>query len=128
MPTQTTDGQRVASDTTTQRGQDLMIQLVRHGQDISLRSLQVWADLSRQLGSTTLGSPGRAVMISLAYDVFEKVLTAQRQVVDELVATQRQRPDCPAEPAECGSGHLEGDGETGGDLVGASLDGWPGEA
>jgi hypothetical protein len=29
-------------------------------------------------------------MISLVYDVFEKLLAAQREVVDELVATQRQ--------------------------------------
>jgi len=67
-----------------------MIQLVRHGQDTSLRSLQVWADLARQLSSTALRSPARAMMISVAYDLFEKVLRAQRQVVDELVATQRQ--------------------------------------
>jgi hypothetical protein len=30
------------------------------------------------------------MMISVAHDLFEKVLRAQRQVVDELVATQRQ--------------------------------------
>jgi hypothetical protein len=91
MPTQTKDGQQAAAtDTTTQRTQDLMIQLVRHGQDISLRSLQVWADLARQLSSTALRSPARAVMLSLAYDLFEKVLRAQRQVVDELITTQRQ--------------------------------------
>jgi hypothetical protein len=29
-------------------------------------------------------------MLSLAYDLFEKVLRAQRQVVDELITTQRQ--------------------------------------
>jgi hypothetical protein len=44
MPAQIKDGQRAAAtDSTIQRTQDLMIQLVRHGQDTSLRSLQVWA-------------------------------------------------------------------------------------
>ena len=47
-------------------------------------------DLARQLSSTALRSPARAMMISVAHDLFEKVLRAQRQVVDELVATQRQ--------------------------------------
>jgi hypothetical protein len=91
MPTQLKDGhQSAVRDTTTERAQDLMIELVRHGQDISLRSLQVWADLSRQLGTPALRSPARKVMVGLAYDLFEKLLTAQREVVDELVATQRQ--------------------------------------
>jgi hypothetical protein len=91
MPAQIKDGpQAAATDSTIQRTQDLIIQLVRHGQDTSLRSLQVWADLARQLSSTALRSPARAMMISVAYDLFEKVLRAQRQVVDELVATQRQ--------------------------------------
>ncbi len=91
MPAQLKDGhQAAARDATAERAQDLMIQLVRHGQDISLRSLQVWADLARQLGSPALRSPARRVMVSLAYDLFEKLLTAQREIVDELVATQRQ--------------------------------------
>jgi hypothetical protein len=89
MPTRVKDGQQVAATDTTARAPELMIQLVRHGQDASLRSLQVWAELSRQLGATALHSPARAAMVHLAYDLFEKLLTAQRQVVDELVATQR---------------------------------------
>jgi hypothetical protein len=98
MSTQTKDGQlvttaeqvHVGADTTTQPAQDLIDQLVRQGLDISLKSLQVWADLTRQLGPTALRSPVGAAMVFLAYDLFEKVLMAQRQVVDELVATQRQ--------------------------------------
>jgi hypothetical protein len=90
MPTQLKDGHQAATATTTAAAQDLMIQLVRHGQDASLRSLQVWADLARQLGPTALHSPARATMIGLAYDLFEKLVTAQRRVVDELVTTQRQ--------------------------------------
>lgn len=101
MPTQTTNGQQVdAADTTTaQAGAatdttdqpvDLMVQLVRQGLDMSLRSVQVWGDLARQLGPTTMRSPANPAMISLAYDLFEKLLEAQREVVDELVATQRQ--------------------------------------
>lgn len=94
MATQITDGQRVvdaddAADPTTRRVQDMMIQLVRDGQDISLRSLQVWAELARQLDPTRLGSAAGAAMVPLAYDLFEQVLAAQRGVVDELVATQR---------------------------------------
>ncbi|MDQ3761902.1 MAG: hypothetical protein M3460_09430 [Actinomycetota bacterium] len=102
MPIQAKDGQQVttantpaeqahvAADMTTQLTQDLIVQLVRQGLDISLKSLQVWADLTRQFGSTALRSPAGATMVFLAYDLFEKVLMAQRQVVDELVAAQRQ--------------------------------------
>ncbi len=95
MSTQIKDGQQVAdahdvADTTTQRVQDLMVQLVRQGQDTSLRSLQVWADLARQLGPTAPGSPAGATRVSSAYDVFKKLHAAQREVIDELVATQRQ--------------------------------------
>jgi hypothetical protein len=83
-----------AADTTqratTQRVQDLMVQLVREGQDASLRSLQVWADLARKLGPDAQCSPAGSTVVSFAYDPFEKLLVAQRQVVDELVATQRQ--------------------------------------
>ncbi|MGH3779296.1 MAG: hypothetical protein ACRDRO_01380 [Pseudonocardiaceae bacterium] len=79
--------EQVAADPSTQRVQDSMVQLVRQGQDTSLRSLQVWADLARKLGPTE--SPAAATMASLAHDPFEKLLEAQRQVVEELVATQR---------------------------------------
>jgi hypothetical protein len=80
----------VAVDPTTQRVQDSMVQLVRQGQNTSLRSLQVWADLARKLGSTAQNSPAGATMVSLAHDPLKKLLEAQRQVVEELVATQRQ--------------------------------------
>jgi hypothetical protein len=82
--------EQVTADPTTQRVEDSMIQLVRQGQDTSLRSLQVWADLARNLGPTAPSSPAGATMASLAHDPFEKLLEAQRQVVEELVATQRQ--------------------------------------
>jgi predicted Zn-dependent peptidase len=81
---------RIAADPTTQRAQDSMAQLVRQGQDTSLRSLQVWADLARRFGSTEASSSVSSTMFSLAHDPFEKLLEAQRQVVDELVATQRE--------------------------------------
>lgn len=101
MRTQTKDGQqaaadttseqpRAAADTTTHRVPDLMAQLVRQGMDISLRSVQVWADVARQLGSTALGSPAKATMVSLGYDLFENLLATQRHIVDELVAAQYQ--------------------------------------
>ena len=94
MAIKITDGQQVVHaddtvDTPTLRVHDVMTQLVRDGQDISLRSLQVWADLARQLGPSRLGAPAAATMVPLAYDLFERVLAAQREVVDELVATQR---------------------------------------
>jgi hypothetical protein len=81
---------RVGTDPTSQRVQDSMAQLVRQGQDTSLRSLQVWADLARKLSHTESRSPTDATICALARDPFEKLLEAQRQVVDELVATQRQ--------------------------------------
>lgn len=64
--------------------QDSLVQLMRQGVDISLRSLQVWAELTRQLGPTALGYPTGAT-----YELLEKLVAAQREVVDELVATQR---------------------------------------
>ncbi len=80
-----------AVDTTIQLAHESMVQLVRHGQDTSLRSLHVWADLARKLGPTELSStPGVAAIVSLAHDPFEKLLEAQRQVVDELVDAQRR--------------------------------------
>jgi formamidopyrimidine-DNA glycosylase len=81
---------RVAADPTAQRAQDSMAQLVRMGQDTSLRSLQVWADLARKFGTTAPDPAVGATMCSLAHDPFEKLLVAQRQIVNELVATQRQ--------------------------------------
>jgi hypothetical protein len=81
---------RVAAETSTQQVRDSMAQLVRQGQDTSLRSLQVWADLARKLGPTASSFPAGTTLVALAHDPFEKLLEAQRQVVDELVATQRQ--------------------------------------
>src|SRR5918998_2766712 len=65
----------------TQRAHDSMAQLVRQGLDTSLRSIQVWADLARQVDSTAVTS---------AYGPFEQLLATQREVVGDLVATQRQ--------------------------------------
>lgn len=79
-----------AADLATEQLQELMVQLVRQGLDASLRLLQLWADLARQLGATTPGTPGAAMMVSVAYDMIEKSLTAQREVVDELVDNQCQ--------------------------------------
>jgi hypothetical protein len=79
---------RIAADPITQRVPDSIAQLVRQGQDTSLRSLQVWADLARKFGPTAPGSAETA--FALAGNPLEKLLVAQRQVVDELVATQRE--------------------------------------
>jgi hypothetical protein len=101
MATQIKDGQQIASvhdatdmtthdsDAITQQMHELTVHLVRQGQDLSLRSLQVWADLARQIGPTR-GSAASAAMVSLTYDLFEKMLAAHREVVDGLVATQRR--------------------------------------
>ncbi|MGH3864845.1 MAG: hypothetical protein ACRDQ4_01685 [Pseudonocardiaceae bacterium] len=74
---------------TTQRARDSMARLVRQGQDASLRSLQVWAELARKLGPHAR-TPADAAVVALAYDPFATLLVAQRQVADQLVATQRQ--------------------------------------
>ncbi len=78
-----------APDMATRRAQESMVALVRQGQDASLRSLQVWTELARKLGPHPQ-TPADATVASLAYDPFAKVLVAQLQVVDQLVATQRQ--------------------------------------
>ena len=80
----TTEQPSSAGDSTLLRLQDLRVQLVRQGVDLSLRSLQVWADLGRQRGVPALDSSASAL-----YVVFEKLLVTQREVVNELVATQR---------------------------------------
>lgn len=86
----TTEQAPGAADTTTQREQDSMAQLVRQGLDTSLKSVQVWADLARQVGPSAPDSPTSATMASRAFDPFEMLLAAQREVVGELVATQRR--------------------------------------
>lgn len=78
-----------AAGMTSERAQELMVALVRQGQDASLRSLQVWAELARKVGPHPRSSPADATVAALAYDPFKALLTAQRQVVDQLVATQR---------------------------------------
>ena len=77
-------GPRPVHDTagpSPQRPHDSMTQLVRQGLNTSLRSVQVWADLARQVDSVALTS---------AYNPFEQLLATQREVVGDLVATQRQ--------------------------------------
>lgn len=84
------DQDRVVANPITELLQGSMTLLVRQGQDTSLRSLQMRADLARKLGPRALSSPVAAGIASHAYDPLEKLLEAQRQVVDELVTTQRQ--------------------------------------
>jgi hypothetical protein len=96
----TTEQHNEAADPTIQRLRDPRVQLARQGVDISLRSLQVWADLARQRGLTAPDSSARAT-----YDLFEKLLLAQRQVIDELVAAQRQfAQGCLATTSTVGDG------------------------
>lgn len=93
MPNQTRNGHQVAgTDTTAEPVQDLMVQLARQGLNASLRSLQVWTDLARQLGPKVLGTPAGATRVFLAsdYDQFKKLLAVENEIVDELVATQRE--------------------------------------
>jgi hypothetical protein len=97
----TTEQVHDAAGANAQRAQDSMVQLVRQGLDTSLKSVQVWADLARQVGPTALGSPADATMVSRAYDPFEVLLAAQREVVGELVATQRQLTQQVFGPTAC---------------------------
>jgi hypothetical protein len=72
--------------------QDPIAGLVRHGQDSSLRALQVWADLARQLqlfsGQGGTGTGPHHLAADLVTERFELLLVAQREVVAELVAAQ----------------------------------------
>ncbi|MGH3772596.1 MAG: hypothetical protein ACRDRW_14570 [Pseudonocardiaceae bacterium] len=86
----TSEQSRVTEEASAQRTRDSIAQLVRQGQDTSLRSLQVWADLARKLGPTAPSFPAGAAIVARVCGPFEKLLAAQRQVVDELVATQCQ--------------------------------------
>lgn len=89
-PGTTIEQAHAAADIVAERLQGLMVQLVRQGLDASLRSVQVWADLARQLGAIPPDSPVAATMVSLGYDLFEKLLMGQREVVNQLVDNQRQ--------------------------------------
>jgi hypothetical protein len=81
----TTEHPSGSADPTLQRAHDLMGQVVRQGVNISLKSLQVSADLARLPALTALDSSAIAT-----YDLLEKLLAAQGNIVDELVAAQRQ--------------------------------------
>jgi hypothetical protein len=72
----------------SERIQDLMAELTRQGLNISLRSLQVWAELARQVGPQVLGcsTDGTRVFVAGDHEFFGKLLAAQREIVDELVA------------------------------------------
>ncbi|MGH3870998.1 MAG: hypothetical protein ACRDSR_05700 [Pseudonocardiaceae bacterium] len=86
----TAEADRAAADTTVQWEPDSMVQLVRQGLNTSLKSVQVWADLARQVGPDVLRSPAGATMAARAHDPLALLLAAQRAVVSELAATQRQ--------------------------------------
>jgi hypothetical protein len=89
VPTQMKDDHQAS---TTEGVQDLMIPLVRKGVNTSLSSLQVWADLARQVGPNVLGSSTNGTMVFRVgdYHVFKKLLAAQCKIVDELIAVQRE--------------------------------------
>jgi hypothetical protein len=74
------------------RIQDLMAELTRQGLNTSLRSLQVWAELARQVGPQVLGcsTDGTRVFLASDHELFNKLLAAQRETVDELVAHYRE--------------------------------------
>jgi hypothetical protein len=76
----------------SERIQDLMAELTRQGLNISLRSLQVWAELARQVGPQVLGrsTDGTRVFLASDHELFGKLLAAQRETVDELVANYRE--------------------------------------
>lgn len=75
--------------TGTEQMSDSMLALLRRGQDTSLKSVQGWNDLTRQL-TPAAGVPAAAAMVSHAYDMVETLLAAQRRFVDDLIATQRR--------------------------------------
>ncbi|MGH3671952.1 MAG: hypothetical protein ACRDSH_15180 [Pseudonocardiaceae bacterium] len=87
------------AEATPYRAQDSLNQLVRQGQDASLKSLQVWADLARKRDA---GFAASTPMAPFAYDRFMQLLAAQRQIADELVATQHQLMRQPLPPTTPG--------------------------
>ncbi len=68
--------------------QGSVIDAVRRGQGSSLHALQAWADLSRLVTRSADASDAR-VLVTGAHDMFETLLAAQRQLVDDLIAAQR---------------------------------------
>lgn len=76
----------------SERIQDLMAELTRQGLNTSLRSLQVWAELARQVGPQVLGcsTDGTRVFLVDDHELFSKLLATQREIVDELIAAHRE--------------------------------------
>lgn len=76
----------------SERIQELMAELTRQGLNTSLRLLQVWAELARQVGPEVLGcsTDGTRVFLAGDHELFGKLLAAQREIVNELVAAHRE--------------------------------------
>lgn len=84
-----------SAEVTPYHAQDSLNQLVRQGQDASLKSLQVWADLARKRDA---GHAASTPIAPFAYDRFTQLLAALREIADELVATQHQLTQQPISP------------------------------
>lgn len=75
-------------DAPTSPARESLIRLIRQGLDTSLRSVQVWAELSRALNAPP-ASPTHPAVINYVQQPIEALLAAQRHVVDQLVTTQQ---------------------------------------
>ena len=84
--------QNFTGELPSERIQDLMAELTRQGLNTSLRSLQVWAELARQVGPQVLGcsTDGTRVFLAGDHELFSKLLAAQREIIDELVVAHRE--------------------------------------
>jgi hypothetical protein len=74
--------------TPTGPAREQLVQLMRQGLGTSLRSVQVWAELTRALDATPT-SPANQAVITHAHRPIETLLAAQRQVIDQLATTQQ---------------------------------------
>lgn len=67
-----------------------LVEFVRQGQDTSLKSVQLWAEIARLCNPIEQPDPAVSALVDSSYDLFETLLAAQRQFVDQLLKAQRQ--------------------------------------
>jgi len=84
-----TEHTTAAATTANRRVQNTVVELMRQGQDCSLRAVQVWADMARLLNASALPLPSDRVLVTRSYDLFESLLATQREFIDELIAVHR---------------------------------------
>ena len=82
----------------THQLQDLVLGMVRHGQDATVALVGMWTETVRRPGPIGV-APARAA-ISGGYELFAQLLAGQRRFVDALIDQQRHFAEALLTPPE----------------------------